>query len=138
MAALFRDLAVVEHHDLVHLVEPVTFVGDEQDTPALGGVQQVRGERLAAVRVEVGGGLVEDEQGRVGEKGAGQREALPLTGGVSASPSGVNAATLSGCPQPGSGFLKFSSIRVLPFCLQAKAAPAAPGSSNSASIAIFR
>jgi len=31
VAALFGDAAVVQHHDLVDLVEPVGLVGDEQD-----------------------------------------------------------------------------------------------------------
>ena len=47
VAALLGDPAVVEHHDLVDLVKPVAFVGDEQDGAALGGMQQVRGERPA-------------------------------------------------------------------------------------------
>ena len=44
MAALFGDPPALEHHDLVNLVEPVEFVGDEQDGAAFGGVQQVRRE----------------------------------------------------------------------------------------------
>ena len=76
VAALFGDPAVVEHHDLVDLVEPVGFVGDEQHGAALGGLHQVRGERPAAVRVEVGGGFVDDQQRRVGEERAGQREGI--------------------------------------------------------------
>jgi len=78
VAALLGDSAVVEHHDLVDLVEAVAFVGDEQDGAAFGGVQQVRGERLAAVRVDVGSWLVEDEQRGVGEERARQRQALPF------------------------------------------------------------
>ena len=81
VGTLFGDPAVVEQHDLVDLVEPVTLVGDEQDGAALGGLQQVRGERPAGFRVEVGGGLVEDQQRRAGEERAGQREALPFAAG---------------------------------------------------------
>src|SRR5215470_5876215 len=81
VAALFGDPPAVEHHDLVNLVERVAFVGDEQDGAAFGGLQQVRGKRPAAVGVEVGGGLVEDQQRRVGKKGAGQCKALPLAAG---------------------------------------------------------
>src|SRR5215468_3211407 len=62
MAALFGHPAAIEHHDVVDLVEPVALVRDEQDGTALGGVQQVRGERPAGGRVQVGGGLVEDQQ----------------------------------------------------------------------------
>src|SRR5690348_3478928 len=75
VAALFGDRSVVEHYDLVDLVEPVAFVGDEQDGMAFGGVEQVCGKRPAAARVEVGGGLVEDQQGWVGKERTGQREA---------------------------------------------------------------
>jgi hypothetical protein len=51
VTALFGDPPLVEHHDLVNLVETVAFVGDEQDTTAFGGLEQVRGQRLAAARV---------------------------------------------------------------------------------------
>ena len=81
VAALLGDPSVVEHHDLVNLVEPIAFVGDEQDGTALGGAQQVGGEGPAAGRVQVGGGLVEDQQRRVGKERAGQREALPFAAG---------------------------------------------------------
>ena len=78
---MFGDPAVVEHHDVVDLVEPVRFVGDEKDGAAFCGLQQIRGERLASIWVEVSGGLVDDQQRRVGEKRAGQREALPFAPG---------------------------------------------------------
>jgi hypothetical protein len=39
VAALFGDPSAVEDHDVVDLVEPVAFVGDEQDRSALGGAQ---------------------------------------------------------------------------------------------------
>src|SRR5215469_16514062 len=81
MTAALGDPAPVKHQDLVDPVEPVALVGDEQDGAALGGLQQVRGERLASLRVEVGGGLVEYQESRVGEEGAGEREALPLAAG---------------------------------------------------------
>jgi hypothetical protein len=81
VGALLEDLPVVEHDDVVDLVEPVEFVGDEQDRTVLGGVQQVRGERLAAAGVQVGGGLIENQQRRVGQERAGQRQALPFTAG---------------------------------------------------------
>ena len=77
MAALFGDPAVVQHHDVVDLAEPVRFVGDEQDGAALGGPQQVRGERLASFRVEVSGGLIEDQQRRVGEERSAGKGELP-------------------------------------------------------------
>ena len=106
VGALFGDPAVVEHHDLVDLVEPIGLVGDEQDGAALGGLEQVGGQCLAGVWVEVGGGFVEDQQRRVGEKRTSQRQALPFAAGdgrpVGADP-GVPAAG-EGCDprqQPG-------------------------------------
>jgi hypothetical protein len=56
---------------------PSGLVGDA----AFSGLQQVGGERLASVGVEMGGGFVEDKQCRVGGKRAGQREALPFAAG---------------------------------------------------------
>ena len=73
VGALLEDLPVVEDHDVVDLVEPVGLVGDEQDRAVLCGLQQVGGERLAAGRVQVRGGLVEDQQRWVGQERAGQR-----------------------------------------------------------------
>jgi hypothetical protein len=98
VVALFGDPAVVEHHDLVDLVESVGFVGDEQDSAAFGGVQQVGGERPAAVRVEVGGGFIENEQRRAGEERAGQRQALPFAAG-----DGCPAGSNWGVPALGQG-----------------------------------
>ena len=76
LGASFGDLAAIECHDLVDLVEPVGLVGDEQDGAAFGGLQQIGGQRLAGVAVGVGGGFVDDQQRRVGEERAGQREGI--------------------------------------------------------------
>ena len=65
------------------------------------------------------------------------RQALALTGGVSASPVGAKAAVLSGWPQPGSGFLKLSSRSALPLRWQADAV-AAPYRESRTAAAIFR
>ncbi len=71
-------------------------MGDEQDGTALGGVQQVGGERPAVGRVQVGGGLVEDQQRRVGQERAGQRQPLPFAAG-DGGPVGADR----GVPAPG-------------------------------------
>jgi hypothetical protein len=73
--------AVVEHDDLVDGVQAVQFVGDQQGGPAGRGRQQIRGQRAAVGRVQVRGGLVQDEQGRVGQQRTGQREPLALAAG---------------------------------------------------------
>jgi hypothetical protein len=46
---------MIEDHDLVDLDQPVGLVGYAQDRSVLGSVQQVRGDRPAAVRVQVAG-----------------------------------------------------------------------------------
>src|SRR5215475_4766083 len=80
VAASLGDPAVVEHHDLADLAGPIALVGDEQDGPAFGGLQQVRGERLARLWVKVGGGgLVADQQRRAGWQGAGRRRLCPIS-----------------------------------------------------------
>jgi hypothetical protein len=71
VTAAFCDPPVVEDDDLVYLVEAVELVGDEQDCAPFSGVQQVGGKRPAAVRVKVGGGLIEDQQCRVGQERTG-------------------------------------------------------------------
>jgi acyl-CoA synthetase (NDP forming) len=53
-------------------------VGDDQRGPPLGGGQQLGGEGLRGGRVEVGGGLVEEQHRPVGEQRPGHPEALTL------------------------------------------------------------
>ena len=68
VAALFGDPPVVEHHDLVDLVEPVAFVGDEQDGAAL------RPDGVPAYLIWTEGGLLRavSYQGQREDKGARQ------------------------------------------------------------------
>ena len=54
-------------------------MGDQQDRPIVRRGEDVANELLRQVRIEVRGGLVEDQNGGVGEESSGQREALPLT-----------------------------------------------------------
>ena len=70
----------IEHDDFVDLFQAVQPVGDQQEWPAVGGRQQVVGERRGGSGVEVGGGFVQHQQREVGEQGAGQDEPLPLAG----------------------------------------------------------
>ena len=55
--------------------------GGFQRRTATGGGEQVGGEPPADGRIQVGGGLVEDEEVGVGEQGAGEGEPLPLSSG---------------------------------------------------------
>src|SRR5215475_2332985 len=78
VAASLGDPAVVEHHDLADLAGPIALVGDEQDGPAFGGLQQVRCECLMRLWVKVsGGGLVADQQRRAGWQGAADAGCAP-------------------------------------------------------------
>ena len=85
MGAAASDLPRLQHHDLVHLVQPAQFVGNEQGGPALGDVQQVGGESGPGLRVQVGRRLVQDQQVRRGEQGPGQREPLAFPAGYRAA-----------------------------------------------------
>jgi hypothetical protein len=66
VGAALGHLPALKHHDLVHLVQAVQVVGDQQGGPADGRRQQIRGQGAAVLRVQVGGGLVQDEQGGIG------------------------------------------------------------------------
>jgi len=56
-------------------------VSDQKDGAVARGVEHVRDERLRRVRVEVRRRLVEDQYGRVREKGSCDDESLPLAAG---------------------------------------------------------
>jgi hypothetical protein len=81
MAAPLGDPAVVEDQDLVHLIKTVQVMRDQQDGPALGGTQHVRGERTAGGRVQMAGRLIEYQQRRVGQERPGQGQSLALAAG---------------------------------------------------------
>ena len=81
MSAALDDAAGLEHDDLVDPVQAVGLVGVEQRRASGGDVEQIGGEGTPRVRVEAGGGLVEDEHRRVREQRPGQGEPLPLAAG---------------------------------------------------------
>ena len=81
MCAAFAHPTPIEHDDLVHLLQAVKLMGDEQGGPAPGRGKQVRRQRPPRPRVEVCGRLVEDQQLRSGEQRPRQRDPLPLTAG---------------------------------------------------------
>ena len=77
----FRNPAFVQDDDPVRGADGVQAVGDDQESPALRqAVEGVTDETLA-LRVQAGGGLVHNEQGRVLEEGAGYRKPLRLAAG---------------------------------------------------------
>ncbi len=81
MAAPLGGPALLEHDDLVHLIQLVELVGDEQHRPAGGGRKQVGQQRLAGRGLQAGCRLVQDQHRRVSEQCAGQGNALPLAPG---------------------------------------------------------
>ena len=108
--------AMVEDDDLVEPVESFQLVGDEQEGAAAGGVEQIGDHRGAGFRVEVGGGLVDDQQRRIGEQRPGaagsrtgsgaSRTAVvrPAEARACAAPSGERRrAPLAACATPCSG-----------------------------------
>ena len=78
VGAAFDDASLVEDDDLVDLVQARQAVGDEEGRAALGEGEQVGGEGVGGRGVEVLGRLVEDEDGEVGQEGAGHADALAL------------------------------------------------------------
>jgi hypothetical protein len=75
------DAAPVQDDDLVDGLQTGEPVGDQERRPALGGGEEVGGQLVGGRDVEVLRGLVEEEDGEVGEEGAGQCDALALAAG---------------------------------------------------------
>ena len=81
-----EQLAAVDHHHVVahplHVVEQVG--GDEHRDAEAGEAPDEAEHLLAAERVEPGGGLVEEDELRVGDEGLGELGALAHAGGEAA------------------------------------------------------
>ena len=76
--APFGDPAAFEHHDLVHLLEALEVVGDEQHGAPRGGVEELRRERASGGQVEVLAGLVEDQHRETRQQRPRERQAASL------------------------------------------------------------
>jgi hypothetical protein len=74
------DTAVGDHRDLVGLGDGGQPVGDDDGGPARAQALEGVGDAGLAGRVQVGGGLVQDQQGRVGDPGPGEGDQLALPG----------------------------------------------------------
>ena len=81
MCALFDDPAFVEDDDLIGLEDGVEAVGNGDDSASLHEFAGGFFEQGFGFRIERRCGFVEDEDGRVFEKGAGEGEALGLSTG---------------------------------------------------------
>jgi hypothetical protein len=73
--------SAIEHDHLVHRLQALEPVRDQYGRTALGGGQQVGGEGVGRGQVEVLGGLVQHQYGKVGEQRPCQREALAFAAG---------------------------------------------------------
>src|SRR5829696_10205511 len=78
VGALLDDPAAVDDQDPVGVDDGRQPVGDDQAGPALEGGGQGLLDVDLGLRVEVGGGLVEDDDGRVGQQQPGDGQALLL------------------------------------------------------------
>jgi hypothetical protein len=78
VVALLDDPAVLQDVDAVGGADAREPVGDEQHGAAAEERADAVEELVLGARVEGGGGLVEDDEGRIPEEGAGQGDALPL------------------------------------------------------------
>ena len=79
--SLLDDAPVVEHHDEIRVADRREPVGDhERCPPGHEALERVEDHGLG-LRVDRGGGLVEDEDRRVLDEGAGDADALALASG---------------------------------------------------------
>ena len=90
--ARLDDAAVLDHRDLVGLGDGGQPVGDDDGGPARTETLQGVGGAGLAGRVQVAGGLVQDQQGRIGDSGPGECDqlALPAASSAPRSPTGVS------------------------------------------------
>ena len=82
----FRNPAFVQDDDPVRGVDGVQAVGDDQGGPALRETVQGVPDETLALRVQAGGGLVQEQEGRVLQEGAGYRKPLCLAAGEALAP----------------------------------------------------
>lgn len=95
VAAAGGGAAVVQDADVVGVLHGGQAVGDNQQGALLGDVLHDGGERRFIDRVEVGGGLVQQEQRGAGEQRAGEGDALAFAAGESAAAPPMQAASRS-------------------------------------------
>ena len=76
-----RDAPVLEHDDLVGERDRRQPVGDDQRRPAAHHLAQREPDPRLGRRVDRGGRVVEDEDARIDEERAGDREPLALAAG---------------------------------------------------------
>ena len=81
MGALLHYLAAIQHHDTVGMAHCTQAVGDDDDGAATADGLHVLLDDAFGLVIQGTGGLVEDQDARIGEQGAGDGDALALTTG---------------------------------------------------------
>ena len=73
---LFNNLAMIDHEDAVGLAHGGQAVGDDEHGSALADAREVFLDDALGFVIEGAGGLVEDQDARVGNERAGDGDAL--------------------------------------------------------------
>mgnify|MGYP000687891786 CR=1 FL=1 len=111
MSTPLGDTAILHHQDLIRVLDGSQPVGDGEDRLPLGQGGQGLLDQVLVLRVHAGGGLVQDDDGRVLQNGPGDGDALTLSAGelLTRVPGGGVPAVLQtadkllalGCPGGG-------------------------------------
>src|SRR4051812_38786311 len=80
MRSLLGNLPLLEDDDFAGAADGGEAVGDDDRGAAVEEALEAALDRLLGADVDVGGGLVEDEDARLGEEGAGEGDQLALPG----------------------------------------------------------
>ena len=81
MVALLHDLPVVDVADLIRILDRGQAVRDDEARASLEQMVQTGLQRLFGTRVDIRRGLVENQNARVGEQHARERDELALARG---------------------------------------------------------
>ena len=87
MRAVFGDTAILHDKDLVGLFDRDQTVGDRDDRLSLGQLGDRLLDQVLVLRIDAGGGLVQNDDGGVFQNGAGDGDALLLAAGDVPPPS---------------------------------------------------
>lgn len=78
VVALFDNLSVLHHPDVVPVGQPLELVGDQQRGLLTGGVGQGLHDSLFAMGVKAGGRFIQQQQAARHQQRAGDRDTLRL------------------------------------------------------------
>ena len=81
MGAVGGDSAFVEHHDRIRVPAGAGALRDHDHGAPAGGAAQRRQDPALGARVHAGGGVVQDQDARIGQQRAGDGDALLLSAG---------------------------------------------------------